>query len=251
MSGRDSIISRSVQIAFVAILLGAWHFAAETGSVMSLFLPPLPLVWKAMQGLVESGQLWAAFKVTALTIARAYTAAAAAGILVGFIIGRSDWLIRVLEPVLSGMFAIPIALFFPLFILFFGIGTASKVAFGAVYGFFPIALNTIAGFSSVEQHLLSAMYSMGAGPAQQFRYVYLPGALPVIVTGLRIGFFICFAAVLGGETLSSLSGMGHNIAYSAELMDAAKMYAWVGFVVLTTIIFNLLLSAAESRAGHR
>ena len=110
---------------------------------------------------------------------------------------------RIFEPVLSGMFAIPLTLFFPLFVVFFGIGPQSKVAYGATYCFFPIALNTIAGFASVDELYLRATRSMGASSLQQFRHVYLPAAMPVTLTGLRIGFFICIASVLGGETLAS------------------------------------------------
>ena len=72
--------------------------------------------------------------------------------------------------------------------------------------FFPIALNTIAGFASVDELYLRASRAMGASSLSQFRYVYLPAALPVTITGLRIGFFICIASVLGGETLAALSG---------------------------------------------
>src|SRR5260370_271395 len=112
---------------------------------------------------------------------------------------------RIFEPVLAGMFAVPLTLFFPLFVVFFGIGPDSKVAYGAIYSFFPIALNTIAGFSGVDELYLRSVRSMGASSLQQFRYVYLPAAMPVTLTALRIGFFICIASVLGGVTLIELS----------------------------------------------
>ena len=130
----------------------------------------------------------------------------------GFLVARSKNLLRIFEPMLTGMFAIPLTLFFPLFVVFFGIGPDSKVAYGATYSFFPIALNTIAGFASVDELYLRAVRSMGASGLQQFRHVYLPGAMPVTLTGLRIGFFICIASVLGGETLAAAAGVGKSIA---------------------------------------
>ncbi len=113
--------------------------------------------------------------------------------------------------------------------------------------FFPIALNTIAGFANVDELYLRASRAMGASSLSQFRYVYLPAALPVTITGLRIGFFICIAAVLGGETLAALSGIGKSIALSAELMETARLFAWI---VTVSVTLNLLALAAERRGDE-
>lgn len=237
----------SIQAMAVAGLFAAWAYATHGSRVLSLFLPPPGRVWTNLGALAASGALWKAARVTVATIAEAYAIAAVAGVLVGFLVARSANLRRLFEPMLSGLFAVPITMFFPLFILFFGIGPESKVAYGATYAFFPIALNTIAAFSTVDHLYVKAMRSMGASGLQQLRHVYLPAAMPVTITGLRIGFFICIASVLGGETLASAAGVGRSIALSAELMDTARMYAWIVFVVLATLILNLLVYAAESR----
>jgi ABC-type nitrate/sulfonate/bicarbonate transport system permease component len=146
---------------------------------------------------------------------------------------------------------VPLTLFFPLFVVFFGIGPDSKIAYAATQCFFPIALNTIAGFASVDELYVRAGRAMGASPWSQFRYIYLPAAMPVTITGLRIGFFICIAAVLGGETLAALSGVGKSIALAAELMETARLYAWIAFVVIVSVTLNLLVLAAESRSEQR
>jgi ABC-type nitrate/sulfonate/bicarbonate transport system permease component len=245
---REQILIRSIQFGLFAAFFGAWYLVTQSGQRFMLLLPPPDLVWRQMQVLVSSGQLWSAALVTFETIARAYAIAAIAGIAVGFLVSRSRNLVRIFEPVLSGMFAIPLTLFFPLFVVFFGIGTESKVAYGATYSFFPIALNTIAGFSSVDELYLRAARSMGASSLQQFRFVYLPAAMPVMVTGLRIGFFICIASVLGGETLSAAAGIGKSIALAAELLETAKLYAWIAFVVCASVMLNLLALAAETRS---
>jgi ABC-type nitrate/sulfonate/bicarbonate transport system permease component len=227
-----------------------WILITSTHAINPLFLPAPPAVWAAVLRLVRSGALWSAAGVTILTVAQAYAIAALAGIAAGFFIGRSRRLIAAYEPLLSGIFAIPLVLFFPLFTVFFGIGPASKVAFGAVIAFFPIALNTIAGFGGVDALFLRSARSHGATRWQTFRHVYFPGALPVVVTGLRIGFFLCFASVLGGETLSSAAGVGHAIAHAGELLEGAQMYAWIVFVLATTVVLNLAVSVLEARARH-
>ena len=237
-----------IQLGFVVIVAAAWYWSTATGSVSKLFLPAPAAVWFSLSQLVVTRQFWSAVEVTLMTVAQAYAIAVVGGILAGYVISRSRFRIDVLEPIIAGLFTIPITLFFPIFILFFGIGTASKVAYGATYAFFPIALNTIASFANVEPHFLRAASSMGASRWDTFRHVLIPSALPVLLGGMRIGFFICFAAVLGGETLSSIAGVGRNIALAAELMEPARMFAWIAFVVLTALVLNLVLSGFDRRA---
>jgi ABC-type nitrate/sulfonate/bicarbonate transport system permease component len=246
---RTTLSARLIQLSFIAIAGAAWYWSTASGSVSRLFLPEPAAVWSAFSRLVATGQFWSAVQVTLTTIAQAYGIALIAGMLAGYLVSRSRFLIDVLEPIIAGLFTIPIALFFPMFILFFGIGTGSKIAYGATYAFFPIALNTIASFANVEPHFLRAARSMGATRWDTFRHVLIPSAFPVLLNGMRIGFFICFASVLGGETLSSVAGIGRNIATAAELMEPARMYAWIAFVVLTAITLNLLVSGFEKHAS--
>jgi ABC-type nitrate/sulfonate/bicarbonate transport system permease component len=239
---RTAYWAHLIQLGFVVIVAAAWYWSTATGSVSRLFLPAPAAVWFSLSQLVVTRQFWSAVEVTLLTVAQAYAIAVVAGIAAGYVISRSRFRIDVVEPIIAGLFTIPITLFFPIFILFFGIGTASKVAYGATYAFFPIVLNTIASFANVEPHFLRAAKSMGASRWDTFRHVL------ILLGGMRIGFFICFAAVLGGETLSSIAGVGRNIALAAELMEPARMFAWIAFVVVTALILNLVLSGFDRRA---
>ena len=247
MGKSSKVHARAIQIAFVAGAIGVWYVIGSTGAVSPLFLPRIEAVAAAFVALVQTNQFWSAVGVTLATIAEAYAIAALSGSLAGYLITRSRFLARVFEPIVSGLFAIPITLFLPLFILLFGIGPASKVAYGAAYGFFPIALNTIAGLAGVERRYLDAARAMGLSRAGTFEHVLFPAAFPVILTGLRIGFFICFASVLGGETISSVSGVGRAIALAAELMEPARMGAWIVFVIVVALLLNTAVSAVENR----
>jgi ABC-type nitrate/sulfonate/bicarbonate transport system permease component len=247
MKETSPLPARAIQLGFLASLMAAWFIIGRTGAISPLFVPPMEAVWRAFIGLVQTDQFWSAVATTLRTIGEAYGIAVASGALIGYLVTRSRFLTQVLEPIVSGFFAIPITLFFPLFILLFGIGPASKVAYGAAYGFFPIALNTIAGLAGVNRNYLNAARSMGLSSFGTFRHVLFPAAFPVILTGLRIGFFICFASVLGGETISSVSGVGRNIALAAELMEPARMYAWIVVVIATALALNTLVSMVENR----
>jgi ABC-type nitrate/sulfonate/bicarbonate transport system permease component len=245
---RDTLLIRSIQFGLLAILFGIWWFVAHSSQRLLLLLPPPELVWTQMQFLWTSGRLASAALITVEEIVKAYAIAVSGGIVVGFLVARSRNLMRVFEPMLAGLFAVPLTLFFPLFVVFFGIGPDSKVAYGATYSFFPIVLNTIAGFSGVDELYLRSVRSMGASSLQQLRYVYLPAAMPVTLTGLRIGFFICIASVLGGETLAAAAGIGKSIALAAELMETSRLYAWIAFVVIVSVMLNLMALAVETRS---
>jgi ABC-type nitrate/sulfonate/bicarbonate transport system permease component len=240
---------RTVQVGFLAAVFLAWHLLTLWSGVNPLLLPPLGAVGAALADIITSGAVVQETGTTLRTVLIAFAGAALLGAAAGFGITRSRYLCRLFEPLLASIFAIPLTLFFPLFLLFFGIGPESKIAYGTTYAFFPVALNTISGLSQVDATLIAAARSMGASPQLLFRRVLLPGALPVILTGLRIGFFACFAAVLGGETLSSISGLGHEIANSAQLMDSARMFAWVLVVIAISFALVALAGLLERIRG--
>ena len=248
---RASLSSRSVQYGFLVLVAIAWYVLTERGNISRLFLPPPMDVINALTKLFQTASFWSAVLVTLTTVLKGFVIALVLGVLAGYLVTRSKLAIATIEPVISGLFTIPITLFFPMFILFFGVGTGSKVAYGATYAFFPIALNTIAAFSNMEKRYLLAAQSMGGSRWDVFRYVLMPGALPVLFTGLRIGFFICLASVLGGETISSVAGIGRNIALAAELMEPARMFAWILFVVCMSVTLNLLAYSFENKIRSR
>jgi ABC-type nitrate/sulfonate/bicarbonate transport system permease component len=149
------------------------------------------------------------------------------------------------------MYSIPIILFLPLYVLFFGLGPQSKIAPGATISFFPIILNTIAGFGYVERTYVLSARSMGASDVQLFRYVLLPAALPVILTGIRMGFTVALLSIIGSETIASLAGLGHRIVHVAGGMDTARMFAYIAFVVAIAAILNTAVSSLEARGRRR
>jgi ABC-type nitrate/sulfonate/bicarbonate transport system permease component len=135
-------------------------------------------------------------------------------------------------------------------VLFFGLGPASKIALGTTIAFFPIVLSTIAGFNNVDRTLVRAARSMGASNYQLFRYVLVPAALPVILTGLRMGFTVALLSILGSETIASLAGLGHHIVQLAEAMEMSRMFAYIVFVVAIATLLNVTVSYFEAR-GRR
>jgi ABC-type nitrate/sulfonate/bicarbonate transport system permease component len=244
------LASRAVQAGFLIALLVLWYLATARWRVSPLLLPNPIVVLRDFWDILTTGEFIGDLRVTLTELVSAFAIAASCGLLVGYLISRSRYCIQVFEPLLAGIYSVPIILFLPLYVLLFGLGPASKIALGATIGFFPIALNTIAGFGYVERTLVIAARSMGASDLQLFRYVLLPAALPIILTGMRMGFTVALLSIIGSETIASLAGLGHRIVYLAEGMEMARMFAYIAFVIAIAAVLNTLVSALEAQ-GRR
>lgn len=241
--------SRAVQMLFIAAVIAGWDYIGQHGLTSPIFLPPFRLVIEKLVKLVQTSAMYSHLYVTLFELAAGFGIAASAGLMLGYFIGRSAYATLVLEPLIAALFAIPIVIFLPVFLLYFGIGVESKIAFGAAYGFFPIVLNTIGGIAQVDPSYVRVARSMGASDAQMFRRVLVPAALPVIVTGLRIGCILCFLAIIGSEMIAGLQGLGTAIVKLGEAMNTAEMFAYILFVILLASLLNLGLSALQARFG--
>jgi ABC-type nitrate/sulfonate/bicarbonate transport system permease component len=246
-SRRDRMLTRAVQVVFVLGLMVLWYLATTRWKVSHLLLPNPVIVWQELKDVLGSFEFWPDLRITLTELAIAFAISSIGGITLGYVLSRSQFLIRVFEPLMAGIYSIPIILFLPLYILFFGLGPASKIALGTTISFFPIVLNTIAGFGYVDKTFVVAARSMGASDFQLFRHVLMPAALPIILSGMRIGFTVALLSIIGSETIASLAGLGHRIVHLAEGMEIARMFAYIVFVVAIAMILNTCVSVLEAR----
>jgi ABC-type nitrate/sulfonate/bicarbonate transport system permease component len=246
----QSLGSRLVQVGFLVAVLVLWYLATTRWGVNRLLLPNPIAVWQQLLDVLRTGEYLSDLRVTLTELAIAFALAMTGGTIVGFFVSRRRYTIRVFDPLFAAIYSIPIILFLPLYVLFFGLGPASKIALGATISFFPIVLSTIAGFGNVDRTLVTAARSMGASDFHLFRYVLVPGALPVILSGLRMGFTVALLSIIGSETIASLAGLGHHIVQLAEGMDMARMFAYIAFVVVIAAVLNSIVSFLEAR-GRR
>jgi ABC-type nitrate/sulfonate/bicarbonate transport system permease component len=244
------LASLAVQIGFVLALLILWYLATNRWGVNRLLLPNPISVWHQLLDVLRSGEYLPDLRVTLTELAIAFALAMVGGTVVGYFVSRTRFAVRVYEPLFAAIYSIPIILFLPLYVLFFGLGPASKIALGTTISFFPIVLSTIAGFSNVDRTLVTAARSMGASDYQLFHYVLVPAALPVILSGLRMGFTVALLSIIGSETIASLAGLGHHIVELAEGMEMARMFAYIAFVVVIAALLNGIVSFLEAR-GRR
>jgi ABC-type nitrate/sulfonate/bicarbonate transport system permease component len=250
MKKSSRLAAHLVQLGILVAVLVAWYWATLPGGINHLLLPaPIP-VFEGFWVLFTADSIWPDLLVTVREWVTAVVLASVSGCVLGYLISRSNYAVRVFDPLLAGLYSIPAILLFPLYLLFFGLGPGSKIAIGTTIAFFPIVLNTIAGLAYVDKAYITAARSMGASDLQLFWSVMLPAAFPVVLTGLRIGCIVAFLSILGGETISSLAGLGHRIVSLAENMETSRMFSNILFAVLIAIVINLIVTFAEAR-GRR
>ena len=237
---------RVVQIAVPVALVTLWYLATTRWGVSRILLPNPVDVVRALGHVLATNEYANDLRVTLTELAVAFSISISAGITLGYLISRTSFRIRVFDPLLSAIYSVPLILFLPLYVLWFGLGPPSKIALGATISFFPIVLSTIAGFGRVDAMMVTAARSMGASDLQLFRFVLLPAAFPVIIAGARLGFTVALLSIIGSETLASLAGLGHKIVELSEGMEMPRMFAYIAFVVAIAAILNIIVSRLEA-----
>ena len=237
---------RVVQVAVPVALVVLWYLATTRWGVSRILLPNPVEVVRALANVLATGEYANDLRVTLTELAIAFAISVSGGITLGFLISRTGFRIRVFDPLLSAIYSVPLILFLPLYVLWFGLGPPSKIALGATISFFPIVLSTVAGFGRVDPIMVTAARAMGASDLQLFRFVLLPAAFPVIIAGARLGFTVALLSIIGSETLASLAGLGHKIVELSEGMEMPRMFAYIAFVVAIAAILNITVSRLEA-----
>jgi ABC-type nitrate/sulfonate/bicarbonate transport system permease component len=224
------------RVAILLVALAAWEaVAAPLNPILYVRPSSLPGALVTMLRVRELPPLPEHVWLTLREIAAAYALAVGAGLWLGFVMGLRRVVGRVYEPLFSALYAIPSVVWYPSLMLFFGLGPASKIAFGFLLGFFPVVLCVLAGIRQVPPHLVAVAVSMGARPFTVFRKVMLPSMICTMVGGLRTGLALSVIGVLVGEILGSRSGVGYVINYAYGLL-MTKEYAVLVVLVVTVVI---------------
>ena len=170
------------------------------------------------------------------------------GLGLGFLFGLPRSVGEVYEPLLAACYAIPSVVWYPSLMLFFGLGPASKIAFGFLLGFFPIVLAVLTGLRSVDHQLLVVARAFGAGPWTTFARVVLPAITATLVAGLRTGLALTVVGVLVGEVLGARAGLGYLINHAYGFLRTAEYAALALLALVLVLLIDGLGALAESRA---
>ncbi|HSS70191.1 MAG TPA: ABC transporter permease [Casimicrobiaceae bacterium] len=239
--GLASPVAR-VRIAIIVVALLAWEGLAASGLVIHDVVPSLGKIVSALWKLLSTAPLYANLGATLYEVVISLVIGGVTGAIVGLVLGGNRFLGRAFEPYLHYLGPTPKIIFFPIMIMWFGVGGGSKIAMGALSCFFPVALSTAVGMRQIEPVLVRVGQSFRASTAQMVAKIYLPAMRPAMLTGLRLGLGVAVIGVLLAETKLSNRGLGYLVIQRYTNFDMPGMYAILIVVFLLAIVGNALLS---------
>lgn len=229
-----------------SLIVGAviWELAARYINSPLIIVPP-SRVFQAFVTLLDTGELGTHVYVSGLEFVLGFGLAAVVGILVGTLIGVSDFASDVLEPWLSALYATPVVAFAPLFVIWLGIDLGSKVAVAFLLAALPIVINTSAGIRTADQNFIDVARSFSATKRDIFVKILLPNALPFIIAGLRLGVGRAIIGIVVGEFFGARAGLGYMILNSAQQFDTSGLFVATVILAVTGMVSVFGLQALE------
>jgi ABC-type nitrate/sulfonate/bicarbonate transport system permease component len=235
-----------VRLGVVVLLLIGWEIAARW-FIDPMFISPPSRVLLSLGTVWHTSGVPAALRLTLFELAAAFAIAVAIGLTVGLAVGLQPFARRSLMPIILLLYGLPQITILPLFILYFGIGPASKIAFGVTHGMFPIMIAIVAGVQNLKPILLVSARSMGASRWQILRWVIFPHMIPSLFAGMRLGMSGALLGVLLAELYVSTAGIGHFTTMFTENFDPTKLFGLVAMLAAMAIVLNEIVRRAETR----
>jgi NitT/TauT family transport system permease protein len=234
------------RLGVVLLLLGIWEIGARF-YVDKMFLSPPSIVFSSLYQVLATPGVPAALRITFFELSVAFVLAIIIGVIVGLTIGLNRFAHRSFMPIVLLLYGTPQITILPLFILYFGIGPASKIAFGVTHGMFPIMVTVIAGVQNIKPILLTSARSMGASRWHIFRWVIFPHMIPSFFTGMRLAMTGVLLGVLLAELYVSTAGIGYFTTLFTQNFDPTKLLGLISMLAAMAIALNELVRRAETR----
>lgn len=247
-------VSRQLTLsaATLAVLLAIWWAVAALQLVSPLFLPPPGQVLHKLiaiagpQGFMDA-TLWQHLAASLTRIVIALLAAVLLGVPVGIAMGLNPTVRGILDPLIELYRPVPPLAYLPLMVIWFGIGETSKILLIYLAIFAPVAMSALAGVKSAQQVRIRAAQSLGASRAQVLWLVILPGALPEILTGLRIGLGVGWSTLVAAELIAATRGLGFMVQSAGEFLATDVVLAGIAVIAIIAFLLELGLRALQRR----
>lgn len=235
------------RLLLIAGLLCLWEVLGRLGS--DLFVSPFSTVVTSGTRIFSDPAVLSALGTTAWELCIAFAVSLIVGLLLGLFVAASGFTYQTFYPIVLLIYAIPQITILPLFVLYFGSGPASKIAFGISHGLFPVAISVVAGVQGIKPVLLQSARSMGASRWLTFRRIVLPWLVPSLFTGMRLSVTACLLGVLLGELYVSSGGIGHFTRQFSETFQPQKLFALISALALMAMAINESMRRIERHMG--
>ena len=225
-----------LRAAIIFGLLAVWEFLSHSGWLYRDVVPSLISIARALFDLLTRASFYDNLAVTLAEIGGALLVGGLSGLAAGILLGANRFLAKAFEPYLYYLGPTPKIIFFPVLIMWFGVGSESKVALGTLSCFFPVALSVAAGMRGIDRMLIRVGDSFRANTWQMVTKIYLPAMRHPMINGVRLGLGVALIGVLLAETKLSRAGIGFLIIQAYSTFDMPRMYAML--IVLFVLAFG-------------
>lgn len=231
----------------IALLL-VWEALVRLHILDARYFPAPSKVLVELWRLARTGELWVHVGVSVLRILGGFLLGAIPGCAIGIAMGLNRWVRAVLNPIVAAIYPIPKTAILPLIMLILGLGEASKIAVVAISVFFVVLINSMAGVMQIDPIYLDVGRNLGVSPWGKFRTIALPGALPMIMAGVKLGMGTSLIVIVAAEMVASDKGIGFSIWQAWQTLVVEQMYAYLIVVSLLGLLSSYLLDGLERLA---
>ena len=250
LSNARSIFSSRIgsQTTVLTVLIGCWEVIGR--SVQSPLLPPLTAILTAWLDLIFTKAFQRDLGISLFTMAMGFFAALVSGILLGVIMARYRTVEKLLDPYMNALMSSPISALVPIIMLVFGSQFTARVVIVFLFSFFAICINTVTGVKNADRALVEMVRSFGANDRQVTTIVALPGALPMILQGVRLSIARAVGGVLIAELMMALSGLGYQLSTYGAAFLIDYVYAIVGTITLIAYLLTEAVRLVERQLTY-
>jgi len=243
VDNHQALISGSISFA---VILAVWQLAVVLGVVPPFFTSSPTLIAAEFWRQLASGEVGANLAVSLYEFGCGLGLAFVAGVGLGIAASWSRTLEYVVEPFIWLGYTAPAIAFYPLFIVWLGLGPPTVIAIAFIFAVTPLYANTLSGIRNADQDLIRAARAFGARRRDLFLKVALPGSVPIMVAGLRLAVGRALTGVVAAELFGATAGLGYSIAYYGQKLQTTAMMVSLVLVVVLGVILTQLLGVLES-----
>lgn len=230
--------------AFIIVLIVIWQLITQYTHWVQPYILPQP--WHVVTRMVEDPSvLFGSFQVTLIEVVVGFVIGSLVGVLIALPIAYSPSVRNTLYPLIIASQAVPKIAIAPLLVVWLGLGWTPKLTVVALMVFFPVAMTSVQGFSSVDKNLIDLLRSVHAGRWQVFAKVRLPHALPHIFSGLKIGITLAVVGAVVGEWVGANAGLGYLLLHANSMLDTTLLFASLFLLVFMGVVLFMLMELME------
>jgi NitT/TauT family transport system permease protein len=244
---RRARIEKVLSIISPLLILLIWELVVRSKLLDSRIVPAPSMILGTLRTLIENGELLRHLGDSLTRVFAGLLLGAVPGLVVGTAMGLSPMTRAVLSPVIGSLYPIPKIAIFPLVMAVFGIGEASKYVLVAIAVFFFMAINSFAGVANVDRIYWDVGRSFRVSRLRAILTIALPGALPMIVAGLRLSLGVSLLVLVSAEFVGAKSGIGFLVWNSWQVFDVEAMYVGIVVIGLLGWAFFAIMDALERR----